>query len=847
MLLINHSIHLSTQGPIRVLQILDKRITQMPPALNEQTYSTNYITGQKIQSTTTHLVRRSPIHTKLIMKINSIGISVIDGSPQELIYFSMKNILLQDFIAASSETFKLEVGRIQIDSQLWSTPYPAMFYPLKRVDQVILDRYDLSTPGKRPSANEILNSRLLAPFLSLDFKRDFTHPGIEFFPSIEVHLAPFDINIEGTIITSIISFVTDVLSRISDMSHQEKRFLYPLNTATADFTVRAPKERRISTIVDATAVLQNVMSDRGIERQSELAAASRSNSKQHDSDLQKQSYRYLNNNASKGGIDSSLDIQGMITRSLASFSSPRRSIETSTKLYIENLDVSEIRLNFSFNPVIAADSPHGDSIVMAAINAVLLTVGSTIAKIDNCPLKFNGIAFRHEFAGIDGLSLRFATHYTIQALNQVYLILGSSEALGNPVKLVQLISEGLWDFLYLPAVGFITSPEAFWNGIRQGSKSLFFRTVASLCSTAGYMCTSIQVGLVTLGLVDSPYLFQDTLSVPQQIVDLLKVSSPSALKRSSQLPHRDLLFTRPKSWLTGFEAALSGVILEPLKGWRMDSSQGLILGLWRGVIGMFSKPLYGIFGSLGRFLDTVAFELLPHIKGAVKEKLKRVRPPRFFRDPNIPLKRYSEEENIGQELLSRIGKGKYRAEGYQWHCELPQGDIALLTSLRIVIVGDASDYCEIRWECLISQIIFVEVENSPGMLISPCHTNTLESVKAGKVARPPGSSAVTVNIYFLPDLRRGRKEKGTALGLRLLHKALELTSHNSIIDFLSHVIKQQPNLQSEHLMGYFAECEAPLPELQSNRHFASSLRSTGSTSNLTLSSFQVCLCNTFPL
>ena len=48
------------------------------------------------------------------------------------------------------------------------------------------------------------------------------------------------------------------------------------------------------------------------------------------------------------------------------------------------------------------------------------------------------------------------------------------------------------------------------------------------------------------------------------------------------------------------------------------------------------------------FLDTVAFELLPHIKGAEKEKLKRVRPPRFFRDSNIPLQPYSEEENIGQ-------------------------------------------------------------------------------------------------------------------------------------------------------------------------------------------------------
>ena len=99
---------------------------------------------------------------------------------------------------------------------------------------------------------------------------------------------------------------------------------------------------------------------------------------------------------------------------------------------------------------------------------------------------------------------------------------------------------------------------------------------------------------------------------------------------------------------------------------------------------------------------------------------------------------------------------------------------------------------------------------------------------------------VTVNIYFLPDLRRGRGEKGASPGLRLLHKALELTSHHATIDFLSQVMKQQPSLQSDHLMGYFAECEVPLPGPLLHMHNGGvSARSTGSASNLTLSSFQV--------
>ena len=294
-------------------------------------------------------------------------------------------------------------------------------------------------------------------------------------------------------------------------------------------------------------------------------------------------------------------VRGMIMKYLAAASPPQRLAQTSAKLYVEKLDISEIRLNLSFNPMIAADMTKQDSIVMAALQSILMAVGSTIAKIDNCPLKFNGITFRHEFAGVDAMGNRLAKHYAVQALNQVYLILGSSEALGNPVKLVKLISEGLWDFLYLPAIGFLTSPEAFWNGIMQGSKSLCLRTIASLCSTAGYMCTSVQVGIAALGLIDSPYLYKDTnLTFIQQIMDLVQTKSPSVLNRSSQLPHRELLLARPRGWMYGVQTAVLGIILEPLKGFRMDGTGGLMRGIWRGAIGVLSKPIYGIFGSFGR-------------------------------------------------------------------------------------------------------------------------------------------------------------------------------------------------------------------------------------------------------
>ena len=242
-----------------------------------------------------------------------------------------------------------------------------------------------------------------------------------------------------------------------------------------------------------------------------------------------------------------------------------------------------------------------------------------------------------------------------------------------------------------------------------------------------------------------------------------------------------------------------------------------------------------------------------------------MRPPRFFRDLNIPLQPYSEEENIGQgklhhnidtvkftdsshtcsmsfclfvlvklELLSRINKGIYRAEGYRWHSELPSGDISLVTSCSVLVVGDVTDYCEIRWECLIQLILFIEVEYPPSLPLptsSECVRQGLNQKskdnkgKKSKRARAPHEK-VTLHIYYLPDLRRGKKQ----LSLRFLHKELDLTDHEAALEFLSHMIRRQPKLQTDLLEEYFDKCGATLPY----DHQTTQMRA--SSSNITLCS-----------
>ena len=166
----------------------------------------------------------------------------------------------------------------------------------------------------------------------------------------------------------------------------------------------------------------------------------------------------------------------------------------------------------------------------------------------------------------------------------------------------------------------------------------------------------------------------------------------------------------------------------------------------------------------------------------------------------------------------------------------------------MVVVGDVTDYCEIRWECLIQMIIWIEVEYAPTVLLPTasggCDAFAQGEHQRSKVSRDNHNNIpnhnhnhnkskradghndkVTLHIYYLPDLRRGGK-----LSLRFLHKELNLTDHETALEFLSHLIRRQPQLQSEEIEEYFHKCGAILP--------SESQRTTlqASPSNMTLSS-----------
>lgn len=732
-----------TQGPTRVLQIRDTRIySSATSLLRVPSQFTASSDRKKSLLSTTSLTDFTLF--RLSLSINLIGLSIIDQIPQEVLYISLSNIAVEQLLARSQHTVNLSVGRLQIDNQLLSTPYPSLLHPLR----------DMTAGGWSPNAYARKN-----PSLALHLQQSFEYDGVAFFPSFKVDIAPFDVNIEMNVVAAIINLAnyakeeyqeTMVMSRhqVFDIgsSNSSKVSVYDLNDALA-----------------ASPIAMGLMQSNELSRSQLFFIDYLINKQyqQHDQQPHKHRsagqaqhgwYKPSNDDDSQGYDEPpapSASYQYAQETTLASYFIDKMAaqthniddaIRTRSKVYFQHFEIGKISVNISLNPTMSKESNFfkANSLIFGAFSAVILAIGSTFASIDNCPLRFPVVAVDHMFANSSGFANKIIDTYQIEAVKQSYLLLFSSQMLGNPVQLLQTVGEGLWDFVYLPAAGLSTSPQAFALGIVQGSLSLFRTVVASLCTTTGNLATSLQSGLITLGAVDAyahqqqqqqhqpPDSTRPQLLTPDAHANGATNSQRGSYRATGQFETAQQTqpswsqsvtdsaqqrLVRPKGVFDAVRMGIAGLWLDPIYGFQQDGMNGLAIGVVKGSIGLLARPLYGTLGFTASTLEQLSLLLLPRYLAHQKHRLIRVRPPRFFKSPNLPLQVYSAEEHVGQELLSRVEQGLYRSDGYLWHGRVDGDDhrILLLTKQRLLLLEDHWQYTSVIWQCLTRDLESIEV------------------------------------------------------------------------------------------------------------------------------------------
>jgi len=124
---------------------------------------------------------------------NGIGISIVDQSPQELLYVCFEDIILEQFNDGNKEIGSVSIGRIVANNQLWVTPYPVML-----------------RMGSR-SARRRKRRHCAA---SLSWRRyGGTTGDMKFFECVELHTEPAIVSVDGNLVT----FLLQMLQHAKDV------------------------------------------------------------------------------------------------------------------------------------------------------------------------------------------------------------------------------------------------------------------------------------------------------------------------------------------------------------------------------------------------------------------------------------------------------------------------------------------------------------------------------------------------------------------------------------------------------------------------------------------------------
>ena len=111
---------------------------------------------------------------------------------------------------------------------------------------------------------------------------------------------------------------------------------------------------------------------------------------------------------------------------------------------------------------------------------VIGTIGNTLGRITDCPLRFNEKVVENVYMSWADVSMIIVKSYITQGITQIYKVLGSLDIIGNPVKLVRNVGGGFYDFVNEPRKGFRLGPKEFGIGVAKGVGSLIYGIVGGV-------------------------------------------------------------------------------------------------------------------------------------------------------------------------------------------------------------------------------------------------------------------------------------------------------------------------------------------------------------------------------
>ncbi|KAK3913373.1 Vacuolar protein sorting-associated protein 13 [Frankliniella fusca] len=327
------------------------------------------------------------------------------------------------------------------------------------------------------------------------------------------------------------------------------------------------------------------------------------------------------------------------------------------KNFYDLLHFSPLKIHVSFSLGEGASSQN----LPRVLSVLLESLGVTLTDMNDVVFKLAYLERQYVFLTQAQLQSEATMHYTGQLLKQLYVLVLGLDVIGNPFGLVVGLTKGVEDLFYEPFQGAIQGPGEFAEGLMLGVRSLFGHTVGGAAGAASRITGTIGKGLAALTF-DKDYIRKRRENLNKRPANL-----QTGLAQSG------------KGLVMGVFDGVTGVFTKPISGAKEEGVEGFFKGVGKGVAGLLTRPTAGIVDFASGSLSAVkrATEMT--------DEVVRLRPPRYFQ-PDGLVRPYIRHEAEGNKILRELEKGRYNTtDAYIYHRAMTHSgkEILLLTDKRV--------------------------------------------------------------------------------------------------------------------------------------------------------------------
>ncbi|KAG5879440.1 hypothetical protein JTB14_025696 [Gonioctena quinquepunctata] len=248
-------------------------------------------------------------------------------------------------------------------------------------------------------------------------------------------------------------------------------------------------------------------------------------------------------------------------------------------------------------------------------------LGLTLIKFEDAAVDLEAFERQHPFETSQFLFKSIVKHFKDELMWQAGIILGSVDFIGNPLGLMNDVSEGISGFIYEGNVG------ALVKNVTHG-----------MSNSAAKITESLSDGLGKVTMDDYHEEMRQKIRHVQS-------------GRSS-----DHIMAGFKGLGFGILGGATGIFKQVYEGASNDGLQGVFSGLGKGLVGAVTKPVVGV-------LD-LASETARAVRDSSRSKLvpERVRLPRCPNGPGGLLPKYDYRQSQGQQHLYALNEKNFEEQ-----------------------------------------------------------------------------------------------------------------------------------------------------------------------------------------